>query len=1103
MIIPDPLTPISLTGSIVGNIATDILKHYAAYLEGSLAGKMLKHAGLLPKTFNDKFGDVLNQSLTVLFDRFPEFRITGVIDFIRDSRFAEQLLGFLLDRKNIDDNIIQQIFTERITSDPYIRIILNRRGIDAQSIVQSFFVCYREVLLKHVEIPQVFLLHEIFKQTDILLGEIRASEERQKEYVKKLFKEHFNEIQKTSSDLWESFLKLCEDRLDIEIRSSIGKKYIPELYVSREIEIQHDEFINKSAWERKEILDQLHVNINELKEGENELTGLINKARNKIAEIESDENHLTAFLKNRHFDTEDDLWRELNSTIIFLDNADEKLKTQLDDLGDELSKITPTFSRASVDVLQLDTKKAEIRESLLKLAEQLRSDLIKQDVLSSLSRKKKKEYDRITSAEDFVSKIREIIVLLIEIRNVLTNKIGHHAYKDTSTLLESINSILTSKENLSNQLGFIKNTISVVKKHFCNCFLIVDRAGSGKTNLFCHLAKKYSRSQPVVFISGRILLENDFSLEEYIVKSISHSRLDIKFENLDRVDDFLLDCGKEGVDKKLLIFIDGINENSNTILLKRGLQKIIASSQSRNILFFISCRDLFWDYFRDEFWHDFLYEFAKGRLYNFTKKEFELALKRYLGYYKIVSELRGDALEKCRQPLLLRFFCEAYGSPEADIANIGVVEEIRLKKLFDDYWERKLSNTKSSLGYRTSRDIEIFLYKISEYMWRNQTRNISLTILRKTTNIIDLDSDKSVYVRLLDEDIIIEEGSSPNLDPWATFVYDEFMEYTMARGILNSIPVDESRENIQNLIQSLMLSYQKFKSVEGILGYLSIMLMERQSPIWDYLITQKMPWTLVAAKAIAQLSTKDITQKELSVLEQLSALDDEIKLEVLKSAEKIYLNPSFDLTSIWAYLFQSFATRLPARDHLIQASNAGKKEALSVFLKVLNNASAHLRAFSVYSLARIQDVEASILLKLIDDPNKSVRRAVAYTLQFFPDGYSGLSSLVNDKHADVRKQACISLSKSNDFNIAIKLINVYANDGDKSVRDAAKDSLLSICHNVNEEYQVLLLHEVMAIEGLLYMEEQDQENIKIKNKESEGVSNEFVLNSENDDYDYE
>src|SRR6266508_22640 len=191
MTIPDPLTPIAITGSIVGNIATDILKHYAEYLEGSLVGKILKHTGLIPKNFDDKFGEVLNESLKVLFNRFPEYQITGVIDFIQDSRFAEQLLSSLLDRKTIDSDIIQKAFTERFSADPYTRLILNRRGIEAQLIVQSFFVCYREVLLKHVELPQVFILFEIFKQTEVMVEEIRASEGRQKEYVKGLLKDHF------------------------------------------------------------------------------------------------------------------------------------------------------------------------------------------------------------------------------------------------------------------------------------------------------------------------------------------------------------------------------------------------------------------------------------------------------------------------------------------------------------------------------------------------------------------------------------------------------------------------------------------------------------------------------------------------------------------------------------------------------------------------------------------------------------------------------------------------------------------------------------------------------------------------------------------------
>src|SRR6266498_5566290 len=91
------------------------------------------------------------------------------------------------------------------------------------------------------------------------------------------------------------------------------------------------------------------------------------------------------------------------------------------------------------------------------------------------------------------------------------------------------------------------------------------------------------------------------------------------------------------------------------------------------------------------------------------------------------------------------FFCEAHGDPSTDIVNVGPIKEIRLKKLFDDYWLRKISNTRTSLGYRTSRDVEIFLFGVSKYMRENSTRSIPLSELKRITSLSDLDSDRSIY----------------------------------------------------------------------------------------------------------------------------------------------------------------------------------------------------------------------------------------------------------------------------------------------------------------------------------------------------------------------
>ena len=204
-----------------------------------------------------------------------------------------------------------------------------------------------------------------------------------------------------------------------------------------------------------------------------------------------------------------------------------------------------------------------------------------------------------------------------------------------------------------------------------------------------------------------------------------------------------------------------------------------------------------------------------------------------------------------------------------DSVNLGEIREIRLKKLFDDYWIRKISNTKNALGFRTSRDVELFLYAISDYMWRNGTRDIPLSeIGEKLQRYRIFNSDKSIYIRVLDEDIIIEEGSSPSIEPWVTFVYDEFMEYSIAKGILASLPENIEFPKLEQKINELLGIYEEFPNIEGVISYLCIMLVsDRSQLIWNTLIDRGKPWTLVIPRSINRLPFIGLHKSRLMFLE--------------------------------------------------------------------------------------------------------------------------------------------------------------------------------------------------------------------------------------------
>ena len=178
MPIPEPLTAAALTAGVLTNIAADILEHHAQALEGTLVGRMLKWAGLIEPDFNDRLRDTLSQSLGLYFETHPQYKLTGITAFFRDPAVGRQIGGYILDRKPVDQGQIQEALNRHLGSDGVTRALIQQRGLEPEHIIPDFLKCYRRVLSKQLSIPQMAILLEIVDQTDMVVAEMRASEDR-------------------------------------------------------------------------------------------------------------------------------------------------------------------------------------------------------------------------------------------------------------------------------------------------------------------------------------------------------------------------------------------------------------------------------------------------------------------------------------------------------------------------------------------------------------------------------------------------------------------------------------------------------------------------------------------------------------------------------------------------------------------------------------------------------------------------------------------------------------------------------------------------------------------------------------------------------------
>jgi len=186
--IPESFTAAALTAGILTNIAADILEHHAKALEDTLVGRMLKWAGLIEPNFDDRLRDTLSKALGLYFETYPEYRLTGITAFFRDPAVAQQIGGYILDRKPIDSSEIQKALARHLGSDAITELLLEQRGLEPERIVPDFLECYRRVLNQQLTVPQMGILLEVLEQTDTLVAEIQASEARLKDYIAQLLK---------------------------------------------------------------------------------------------------------------------------------------------------------------------------------------------------------------------------------------------------------------------------------------------------------------------------------------------------------------------------------------------------------------------------------------------------------------------------------------------------------------------------------------------------------------------------------------------------------------------------------------------------------------------------------------------------------------------------------------------------------------------------------------------------------------------------------------------------------------------------------------------------------------------------------------------------
>ena len=365
----------------------------------------------------------------------------------------------------------------------------------------------------------------------------------------------------------------------------------------------------------------------------------------------------------------------------------------------------------------------------------------------------------------------------------------------------------------------IEYSINSINTKLPPVFLIIDRAGGGKTNLLCSLTEDLGINIFCFFIAAKSIPNpTEDSIVEYL-KSV--------YPIYDDPVLFSLEKAKEQ-NEYVLFIVDGINESLYPSRFNAALKSIVRRYYNLPIRYIISCRDIYWNYFEDEWWFAHSGSISKNELYSFTNIEYDKAINLYLNSYFINAKPVGHARKQLHHPLLLRFFCEAYKGTEDEPAEIGEIDNISLLELFNVYCDRKFKQIQQRLCLFASDEIYLYVEMIAKIMLENKARLISIELISKRAlkefGEGSIRTITSKYVQILDEDILIEEKpSGHHMNINVGFVYDEFMEYVIAKSIWTEIHNKYKKVTYKRIIDyslNLLEIEKVFISVAGILTYL-------------------------------------------------------------------------------------------------------------------------------------------------------------------------------------------------------------------------------------------------------------------------------------------
>lgn len=508
--------------------------------------------------------------------------------------------------------------------------------------------------------------------------------------------------------------------------------------------------------------------------------------------------------------------------------------------------------------------------------------------------------DTIIAAENLKEYVSGLITYLKSINPYQGKEISQYLDAANSPLFEEIKHYLWgAHQHIQWDLEKIERNLNLLNAQI---LIVKGKAASGKTNFICNFADITirSRQQPTFYVTGNDLSSESTTttLKNFVINQFCE-------DYNEKLSPLLSDIEKISLKEKkpLLIIIDGINELSDIAKFSKQLEQLIAEFTSNFFIkFILTCRS---EYFDKRFGNLEIASFANKVLFieNFSDKiapiHKKFMIHAYFRNFKIRCQLSRNVVDTfVANPLILRLFCEAYGSEnKKNVVTISPVNDINLDILFNSYNKRISDNfDKQYPDSRFKRNYTKLLNELADYMLQHKIfSNVPVELIsNELYEIVNILVNEGVILRKdLTENSVTVDSEVIN------FTFDEFRDFILADYLLKKLAV-QNFDQFKKLFSKLVDSESPIAEGLGKFGFL-IARMEKNEMILDYLRTLD-NYSEIFLKNIFSIADMSISDEDLEEIDRLFQKDSLSAKRVFYGVLNRRSKTDFPNLNIWVFL---------------------------------------------------------------------------------------------------------------------------------------------------------------------------------------------------------